>query len=68
MVNKIKKYRRDSPSGFCTHLGRGWPPQPPASVAIHGRGEYKIPRKSLSVFLIIILPSPYFRRVVNKPI
>ena len=36
------------------HLGRGWPPQLPAKVAIHGQGEYKSPREPLPVFLIIL--------------
>ena len=32
MVDKIKKYRRDSPSGVFAHLGRRDLPQPTASV------------------------------------
>ena len=38
-VDKIKKYRRDSPSGAFTDLGRRDLPQPPASVNPDGRGR-----------------------------
>ena len=38
-VDKIKKYRRDSPSGDFTDLGRRDLPQPPASVNPDGRGR-----------------------------
>ena len=39
MVDKIKKYRRDSPSGVLTAFGRWDLPQPTASVNPDSRGE-----------------------------
>ena len=38
-VDKIKKYRRDSPSGDFTDLGRQDLPQPTALVNPNGRGQ-----------------------------
>ena len=56
-VDKIKKYRRDIPRDSFTHLGRRDAPHPTGSGHPDGCSVYKIPRESLSVFLIIILPS-----------
>ena len=39
MVDKIKKYRRDSPSGVFTDLGHWDLPQPTASVNPNGGGR-----------------------------
>ena len=39
MVDKIKNYRRDSPLGVLTPLGRWDSPQPLASANPDGRGE-----------------------------
>ena len=38
-VDKIKKYRRDCPSGVFTDLGRRDSPQPSASANPDGRGR-----------------------------
>ena len=51
-VDKIKKYRRDNPLGIFTHLGHGL-------STIHSCGDYKFPRESLPVFLIIICVGTY---------
>ena len=38
-VDKIKKFRRDSPSGVFTDLGRRYLPQPTASADTDGPGR-----------------------------
>ena len=55
MVDTMKKYRRDSPSGVFTHLDRRDAPHPMGSGHPEGHGEYKLSRKTLLVFLIILL-------------
>ena len=46
-VDEIKKDRRDFPRDLVLTSAVG-------SVRIFGRGEYKVPRESLPVFLIIV--------------